>query len=80
MLDFTNGQALTRTPRRAPAENPYLEARGLEDMNPYEGGDDFLVQGAMVPADMLRKHYESQTLPSVGPAKTKTNGYSHSYQ
>jgi HK97 family phage portal protein len=56
------------------------EARSLEDLNAYEGGEDFLVQGAMVPADMLRQHYENQTLPSVEPSKTKTNGYSHHYQ
>ena len=57
MLDFTNGQALTRTPRRAPAENPYLEARGLEDLEPDL--DDFFVvellpSFALVLRDVLR--------------------------
>lgn len=52
------------------------EARGLEDLNPYEGGDDFLVQGAMVPADMLRDHYEKQVLPTVPePKKNYVNGF-----
>ena len=57
MLDFTNGQALTRTPRRTPAENPYLEARGLEDLEPDL--DDFFVvellpSFALVLRDVLR--------------------------
>lgn len=51
------------------------EARSYEDMNPYEGGDDFLVQGAMVPADMLRKHYENQLLPTAATKPTQTKNY-----
>jgi HK97 family phage portal protein len=52
------------------------EARAYEDLNPYEGGDDFLVQGAMVPADMLREHYENQVLPTVKePMKNYVNGH-----
>ena len=54
------------------------EARSLEDMNPYKGGDDFLVQGAMVPADMLREKMEKELIPSA-PApgiKEKINGHS----
>lgn len=35
------------------------EARSLEDLNPYEGGDEFLVQGAMVPADLLRENMQA---------------------
>ena len=55
------------------------EARSLEDLNPYPGGDDYLVQGAMVPADMLRKKYESEVLPSsTEPVKPKyVNGHSY---
>lgn len=51
------------------------EARNLEDMNDYEGGDDALVQGAMIPADMLREHYESQVLPTVPKQKSHLNGH-----
>lgn len=52
------------------------EARSLEDLNPYEGGDDFLVQGAMVPADMLREMMESKMIPSAEPPiqSKKING------
>lgn len=52
------------------------EVRSLEDLNSYPGGDEFLVQGAMVPADMLRKKYEQEVLPTV-PTKPKNyvNGY-----
>lgn len=55
------------------------EVRSLEDMNPYESGEDFLVQGAMVPADMLREHYEKQLLPTAEPVnpqpKKNLNGH-----
>lgn len=52
------------------------EVRGLEDLNSYPSGDEFLVQGAMVPADMLREHYEKQLLPTV-PTQPKSyvNGH-----
>lgn len=55
------------------------EARSLEDLNPYPGGDEYLVQGAMVPADMLRKKYESEVLPSTTePVKPRhLNGHAH---
>ena len=41
-------------------------------MNPYEGGDEYLVQGAMVPVDQLRAFYETKiktgdTTPTVTP-------------
>lgn len=56
------------------------EVRSLEDLNAYESGDDFLVQGAMVPADMLRKQMESKLIPTA-PAKplngTEKNGYNY---
>ena len=55
------------------------EARSLEDLNPYPDGDNFLVQGAMVPADLLREKYQKELLePAEAPApniKPKTNGY-----
>jgi HK97 family phage portal protein len=58
------------------------EARSYEDLNPYEGGNDFLVQGAMVLADMLREMMESKIIPSATdqplPPKTKLNGH-HTY-
>jgi HK97 family phage portal protein len=56
------------------------EARNLEDLNPYEGGDIPLVQGAMVPADKegieaLRSKMEKETIPSATPPQTKLNGH-----
>jgi HK97 family phage portal protein len=51
------------------------EARDLEDLNPYAGGDDFLVQGAMAPADLLRKKYEKELLPTAEPVKKHLNGH-----
>jgi len=52
------------------------EARSLEDQNPYEGGDDFLVQGAMILADMLRDKMQSELIPSAPPKpKSHVNGY-----
>jgi HK97 family phage portal protein len=36
------------------------EARAFLDMNPYDGGDEYLVQGAMTPADLLRQFYETK--------------------
>jgi HK97 family phage portal protein len=56
------------------------EARSLEDMNPYEGGEEFLVQGAMVPADMLREVYQNKLAETPDPAATRknyVNGYAH---
>ncbi len=54
------------------------EARSLEDLNPYEGGDDFLVQGAMVLADMLREQMQamidSASQPQQAPAAKNLNG------
>lgn len=52
------------------------EARGLEDMNAYPGGDDMLVQSAMAPADMLRDFYKNKVLPTAQPVngKEKLNG------
>lgn len=52
------------------------EARSYEDLNPYPDGDNFLVQGAMVPADLLREKYEKEVLTTV-PTKTKLNGHAH---
>jgi HK97 family phage portal protein len=55
------------------------EARSLEDLNPYAGGDDFLVQGAMVLADMLRDMMKSKLIPTAtDPNITKkVNGHAH---
>jgi HK97 family phage portal protein len=51
------------------------EARGLEDMNAYPGGDDMLVQSAMAPADMLRDFYKNKVLPTAPVnGKEKLNG------
>jgi HK97 family phage portal protein len=57
------------------------EARNLEDLNPYDGGDVPVMQGAMIPADeegieALRKKMEKETIPSATPAQTKLNGHS----
>lgn len=52
------------------------ELRSLDDLNAYEGGDDFLVQSAMAPADMLRDFYEKKVMPTVpGPTKNYVNGH-----
>lgn len=52
------------------------EARSLEDLNSYNGGDDFLVQGAMVPADLLREKYQKELLKGTEePVKTHLNGH-----
>lgn len=57
------------------------EARSLEDLNAYDGGDDFLVQGAMVPADMLREMMESKMIPSAeAPIQSKKLNGNHIYQ
>lgn len=55
------------------------EARSLEDLNEYEGGDVPIMQGAMIPADKegidaLRKKMETEVIPSAKPV----NGKSHS--
>lgn len=54
------------------------EARGFEELNAYQGGDDFLVQGAMVPADLLRKQYEQKVLPTVEPPQPGKTSYTYS--
>jgi HK97 family phage portal protein len=51
------------------------EARSYEDLNPYPDGDNFLVQGAMVPADLLREKYEKEVMTTVPPVTTKLNGH-----
>jgi HK97 family phage portal protein len=53
------------------------EARSYEDLNPYEGGEDFLVQGAMILADKLREMMESKMIPSAPTPKPKLNGHAH---
>lgn len=49
------------------------EIRDREDMNAYEGGDIFTVQGANIPIDQLRKHYESLSA-TAPPAEKPRNG------
>lgn len=39
------------------------EIRDKEDMNPYEGGDIFTIQGANVPIDQLREFYAAKLAP-----------------
>lgn len=41
------------------------EIREREDMNQYEGGDIFTVQGANVPIDQLREFYSSKVAPTA---------------
>ena len=60
------------------------EIRDREDMNGYDGGEIFTVQGANIPIDQLRKHYES--MASKVPAQeerprngTKVNGHEFNY-
>ena len=52
------------------------EIRDREDMNAYEGGDIFTVQGANIPIDQLREHYESMAnkVPAAGQSNGKPNG------
>lgn len=57
------------------------EIRDREDMNSYKGGEIFTVQGANIPVDQLRDHYEKlNTTTPQGPRKgEKVNGYSHEF-
>lgn len=64
------------------------EIRALEDMNAYEGGDIFTVQGAMVPVDQLREFYATKMMPKeeppTEPAKeqnttSKVNGHQYAF-
>ena len=56
------------------------EIRDREDMNGYEGGEIFTVQGANIPIDQLRKHYESLAASAQQPQQPrngqKVNGHS----
>lgn len=56
------------------------EARSLEDLNEYDGGDVPLIQGAMIPGDQegieaLRKKMETEVIPTAQPPKPKMNGH-----
>lgn len=55
------------------------EIRDKEDMNKYDGGDIFTVQGANVPIDMLREFYSSKVAPTAtpNPQGQKLNGFHH---
>jgi HK97 family phage portal protein len=49
------------------------EIRSYEDMNRYEGGEIYTVQGANVPIDQLREFYSSKVAPTAEPEQ-KLNG------
>ncbi|GAB3324308.1 phage portal protein [Larkinella ripae] len=55
------------------------EIRALEDMNPYEGGERYMIQGAMVPVDKLDEIIASRkpAQPSTPPASrgVELNGH-----
>jgi len=42
------------------------DIRELEDMNPVEGGDEYLVQSQMMPQDMLREHFSKSVAEEPG--------------
>lgn len=51
------------------------EVRALEDMNPYNGGDTYMVQGAQVPVDQLSDFYAAKIKSgNVHDTPTKANG------
>ena len=50
------------------------EIRDREDMNSYQGGEIYTVQGANIPVDQLRKHYESLASSASQPAEKPRNG------
>lgn len=52
------------------------EIRDREDMNAYDGGETFTIQGANVPVDMLRDFYSNKVAPTAQPVNGKTvNGH-----
>lgn len=54
------------------------EIRDREDMNGYDGGEIFTVQGANVPIDQLREFYSSKVAPTAPPINgQKVNGFHH---
>lgn len=60
------------------------EIRDREDMNSYQGGEIFTVQGANIPVDQLREHYSklnSTSAPAGQPPRNgqKVNGFSHEF-
>ncbi len=52
------------------------EIRDREDMNSYEGGDIFTIQGANVPIDQLRDFYSNKVAPT---APKVSNGHLNGY-
>lgn len=59
------------------------EARSLEDLNEYEGGEVPLIQGAMIPGDekgidALRKKMETEVIPTTKPVGKEKNLNGHS--
>ena len=52
------------------------EIREREDMNQYEGGEEYTVQSANCPVDLLRDFYENKVEPTApAPIKSKINGH-----
>lgn len=45
------------------------DIRGLEDLNPVDGGDDYLAQLNLAPVDMLREIAEVHAAPPPAPAE-----------
>lgn len=50
------------------------EVRELEDMNPYEGGDRYYVQGAMIPTDKIDEFLMKKTSGGTVPGGNKQEG------
>lgn len=53
------------------------EIREREDMNGYEGGEEYTIQSANIPVDQLRTFYESKVAPTAQSpmnGKVKMNG------
>jgi len=50
------------------------DIRYAEDLDSYEGGDIFTVQGASVPIDQLREFYASKVAPTASPNTTPAAG------
>lgn len=52
------------------------QIREREDMNQYDGGEEYTVQSANCPVDLLRDFYESKVEPTAPqPIKSKMNGH-----
>lgn len=56
------------------------EIREREDLNGFEGGEIYTVQGAMIPVDMLREFYETKVDPGSETGETTAQEEGESYQ